>query len=98
MSFNQDLSSWNVKKVTTMEKMFNESDAFNQNLGAWHPEVLVTAANFFNANTPVSRTNYDALLNGWAAKTLRSNVPFGAQGKQYCFGTDSRNDTLIAGK
>merc|ERR1712032_991634 len=34
--FNQDLSKWDVSKVTRMGGMFNDASAFNQNLSNWN--------------------------------------------------------------
>jgi len=30
--FNQDISGWNVSKVTSMRSMFNQASSFNQNI------------------------------------------------------------------
>ena len=34
-SFNQDLNSWDVSNVTTMDRMFMNSHAFNGNISSW---------------------------------------------------------------
>jgi len=34
--------------------------------------------------TAINTTNYDALLTGWNALTLQSNIAFGANGVEYC--------------
>jgi len=34
--FNEDLSRWNVAKVTNMKSMFDEAYAFNSNISKWN--------------------------------------------------------------
>ena len=40
-SFNQDIATWDVGKVTNMDEMFLNAKSFNQNLSSWKsaPEV-----------------------------------------------------------
>ena len=35
IKFNQDISSWNVSKVTNMVYMFYKCELFNQNISKW---------------------------------------------------------------
>ena len=83
LAFNQNISSWDVSKVTGMYRMFNGCTAFKQNLSSWNLASITSAStitqlfNGVDLNSPNSATNtdnYDALLNGWAAKNLSSNV------------------------
>jgi len=78
--FNQDISSWDTSNVIRMDGMFRDS-AFNQDLGNWNISSLTNAPNMFD-NCPLSTTNYDNLLIGWAAQApnIQSNVLFGAAG------------------
>jgi surface protein len=64
-AFNQPIGSWNVKRVTNFVAMFQSAVVFNQNLGAWRPSRGTSFVSFFVNNNVVSRTNYDALLEGW---------------------------------
>ncbi|HHB93225.1 MAG TPA: BspA family leucine-rich repeat surface protein [Thioploca sp.] len=62
-SFNQDLSSWDVSKVTNMFMMFNNASSFNQNLSNWNVSNVTNMGNMFDGVT-LSTANYDALLIG----------------------------------
>jgi surface protein len=63
-AFNQPLDSWDVRKVTAMNSMFQSATAFDQDLGAWRPSRCTNFANFMASKT-LSTANYDALLEGW---------------------------------
>lgn len=89
MAFNQNIGNWNVSKVTTMESMFFHANRFNQNLGAWKVSMVTNMGNMFK-NVTLSTTNYDALLNGWNSRPLKSNVKFNAGFSTYCAGEAAR--------
>lgn len=88
-NFNQNISGWDVSKVTTMERMFCYAAKFKQNLGSWTPLALTNANTFLygvdinNPNSATNQTNYDALLNGWAACDVKSNVSFHGGNSKY---------------
>ena len=82
-SFNGDISSWDVSNVTDMQDMFFRASVFNQNLGSWDVSNVTDMGNMIYL-TAINTTNYDALLTGWNALTLQSNVQFGAIGVEYC--------------
>jgi len=93
-AFNQSISTWNTAKVTNMSSMFNSAISFNQNLGSWNVTALTNAANMFT-NATLSISNYDALLIGWNAQTLKPNVTFGGGGSnKYCNGAAARANML----
>ena len=46
-AFNQDISSWDVSSVTTMERMFTDSTAFNQDISSWDVSSLTTMESMF---------------------------------------------------
>ena len=94
-AFNQDIGQWNTGKVATMFSMFYNASAFNQDLGAWNVGALTNATNMFYGIT-LSTANYDALLNGWAAQTLHSGVPFDGGNSQYCAGAAARAGMMAA--
>ena len=74
-SFNQDLSNWNVENVSNMSYMFDGATSFDQNIGSWNVEKSSNMFNMFR-NATLSTINYDALLTGWDAQSLKSNVNF----------------------
>jgi gliding motility-associated-like protein len=92
-AFNQDISGWDVSGVSDMRLMFQDASSFNQNLATWDVSNLSLAVNMFR-NSGLSVANYDNLLIGWSAKTLKSNVSFGAQGIFYCAGESARADII----
>ncbi len=73
-SFNQNLSNWNVANVTNMNSMF-KCFSFNQNIGNWNVGNVTDMTDMFMSAT-LSVANYDAILIGWAAQTLKPNVNF----------------------
>jgi hypothetical protein len=46
-NFNQDITGWDVTKVTSMNNMFNSSQSFNQNLSSWVLTNCTTALRMF---------------------------------------------------
>lgn len=84
-SFNQPIGVWNTGNVTNMNFMFQSAAAFDQNLGGWDVTSLTTATNMFN-NKALSTANYDALLIGWEAQAVNSNVVFNGGNSKYSAG------------
>ncbi len=74
-AFNQDISGWNTSAVTSMRSMFEKATAFDQNIGGWDVGKVMNMTEMFSDVT-LSIANYDALLTGWNAQTLRSSVTF----------------------
>nr|WP_307937745.1 BspA family leucine-rich repeat surface protein [Mycoplasmopsis bovis] len=46
-NFNQDLNSWNVEKVTSMQNMFSETKKFNSDLDKWQPKSIKSVFGMF---------------------------------------------------
>ncbi len=100
-AFNQPLDNWDVSSVGllvggnpgTMRSMFEGATAFDQNLGNWNPEKLTDATYMFR-NAGLSTANYDALLTGWASKTLQNGVTFDAGNSVYCQAAAARQSII----
>jgi hypothetical protein len=73
-----------------MGGMFYEARSFDQDLSTWDISGVETfrltdyrGDSGFLENAGLSSTNYDALLNGWAALDLQDDLTLDAQGIQY---------------
>lgn len=47
LTFNEDISRWNTKRVISMKSMFEGCIAFNQPIGKWNVSSLVSASRMF---------------------------------------------------
>ena len=94
-SFNQDIGSWNVSQVTNMSLMFNGASSFNQDIGSWDVSQVTTMFRMF-ANAALSPANYDALLIGWNAQSLQTNVTFHAGTSKYTSSAQTSRDNMVA--
>ncbi|MBE9468401.1 MAG: DUF285 domain-containing protein, partial [Bacteroidetes bacterium] len=93
--FNQDISTWDVSKVTNMSNMFMKAYAFNQDIHTWDVSKVTDMKDMFKEITLLT-VNYDAILTGWAAQTLKSDVVFDGGNSQYTCGTaaDARQSLI----
>lgn len=80
--FNQPIGSWNTGSVTTMSQMFYAALAFDQDIATWNVEQVSNMANMLSGGR-LSNAHYDALLIGWNAQNLKSNVSFHAGTSRY---------------
>ncbi|MCF8294852.1 MAG: BspA family leucine-rich repeat surface protein [Bacteroidales bacterium] len=94
-AFNQPIASWNVSAVTDMSMMFYAASTFNQDLSTWNI-AQVTAMNDMFEGVTLSKPNYDAILNGWAAQTVQPNVVFNAGNSQYTASAVAARSTLTS--
>ena len=87
-AFDQDINGWDVSSVTNMYAMFYGASAFDQDLSAWNVSNVINMAFMFNGT--LSTENYDAILNGWAAQEVQSNVELGVGNTTFCGGHAGR--------
>ena len=92
-AFNQDIGSWNVSNVTIMKDMFAGNESFNQDLGAWDVSNVTNMDGMF-LFVALSPENYDALLIGWNALTLQTNVNFHAGNSKYTTAAQAARDNI----
>jgi surface protein len=82
-SFNQPINTWNTGKVTGMTGTFYLATGFNQPISNWN----ISGVTVFNDTTSLpggfmegkssndySVANYDALLIGWSAQSVKSGL------------------------
>lgn len=84
--FNQDISGWDTGAVTNMNAMFYGATSFNGNIGSWDVSQVTDMNYMFGGmfgGDILSTTNYDALLNSWAAQSVQSGVSFDAGNAKY---------------
>jgi len=70
--FNQDISKWDVSKVTDMQSMFNFATSFNIDLSHWNLASLRLMGSMFN-----SATKFDQSLCGISWITTPASSGFG---------------------
>jgi surface protein len=77
--------------------MFQDATAFNKNIGNWDISNVTTMMNMFFDST-LSTANYDALLYGWGAQSVKNNVTFHGGNSKYTAGSTaaSARAALIA--
>lgn len=84
-SFNQAIGNWDVSQVESMIGMFYAATAFDQNIGSWDIGKVTNMTAMFE-EVCLSTANYDALLKGWAAQIVQSEVTFSGGTSKYSAG------------
>jgi surface protein len=93
-SFNQPLGMWNTGNVTTMANMFQYATSFNQPIGSWNITKVADMHIMLHGDS-LCTSNYDNLLNGWAAQAVISGVKFDGGNSKYSTSSLSSRDALI---
>lgn len=63
--FNQDISAWDVSRVTKMNAMFSNALLFNQNIGGWDVSNVTEFSVFLS-----DAAAFDQDLSGWCVSTV----------------------------
>ena len=96
-AFNQDIGGWDVSNVTTMREMFQGASAFNQDIGGWDVSNVTDMSFMFLNASAFSDANYDALLAGWATRSVQSNVTLNVPVAHYSGAGLTARNTLTGG-
>ena len=75
--------NWNTSTITSMLRTFSFATSFDANIGSWNIENVTSIFAMLEGVT-LSDANYDALLIGWDAQALHSNINFNAGNSKYC--------------
>ncbi|MGY3793473.1 BspA family leucine-rich repeat surface protein [Aquimarina sp. 433] len=98
-SFNQDLSNWDMSKVSSLREMFRQNFGYDQSLGDWDISSVTDMRNML-FSSGLSTENYDQTLIGWTTldadeTQIPVGITFNAGNSTYCLGESARN-TLTA--
>ncbi|SDL50341.1 thrombospondin type 3 repeat-containing protein, partial [Kriegella aquimaris] len=67
--------------------------SFDQNIGSWNVSNVSNLDGMFY-NATLSTYNYDQLLIGWSALSLKNGIPFHGGNSKYCLGSDARQSII----
>ena len=95
--FNGDITGWNTGAVTNMTSMFASAPSFNRNIGSWNITAVANMTTMFSG-TVLPSTTYDSILNGWAAQTVKTAVPFHGGSSVYTAASTAARATLTGTK
>jgi len=93
--FNQDISTWETGAVTLMSGMFYNALAFNKDLDIWDVSKVTDAESMFEGAT-LSTNNYNSILIGWDAQSLKSSVKFHGGSSKYSSSSSAARAHMIA--
>jgi len=91
--FNQNINNWDVSGLTSLNGAFKNAFAFDQPLGQWNVSNVTSMIGMLEGVT-LSTVNYDDLLIGWNALTLKPNVNFHGGNSKYCMGKAARENMI----
>jgi len=86
-AFNQDISTWTVSSVTTMEGMFFNASSFNQTIGSWNVSSVTNMISMFN-----NAFSFNQNLGAW---TLNNSVDMSGMLNSCGVSTENYSKTLI---
>ena len=92
-SFDQAVEDWDVAGVENMANMFNGAASFDQDVSQWDVSGVFEDGNQFLldntmeqmfTDSGLSTGNYDALLIGWAGRSLNDDIRLTGSAVEYC--------------
>ena len=95
-SFNQNISGLNISSVTDMSNMFYGATSFNQNMSNFNISNITNIYGIYGIfdYSGLSITNYNNILNGWAALPVKTGLYFEGNGLVYSSSGLSGHNTL----
>jgi surface protein len=80
-SFNQNISGWDVSRVTDMRAMFYGAESFNQNISSWDVSRVTDMEDMFFGADDLSDNNKCSIHNSFTF-SLNPNWPY--DWESYC--------------
>jgi hypothetical protein len=78
-----------------MSNAFADATDFDYSLGTWNIENVTNMTNMF-LNVTLSTVNYNSILIGWAAQSVKTGVNFHGGDSTYSAGTaNAARETLL---
>ena len=95
-----DVSSWDTSSLTDSKEMFRGCSSLTDlpDISGWDISALTTAQSMFStAGADYTTTEYDALLNAWAAQapSIQSSVLAHFNTSQYTSAGQASRNTLV---
>ena len=67
LSFNSNISNWNITNVTRTDSMFQSATSFNKPLNSWNTANVILMSNMFN-----TASSFNQPLNSWNVSKVTS--------------------------